>query len=360
MSVEENIFLMGIPAKAEIKATIDALHPLKASGPYGFSGIFFTHYWETIRFQVTNFVQESFRAGELEKCLNKSFIVLVPKSGNATEFNHFRPISLCNFTYKIISKIIEERLKIFLPRLISPNQGAFISGRWIADNMVLAHELVHKIKKFKGKEGLMMAKIDLSKAYDHLEWPFINIVLQSWGFSDSFQKMVFNCFSTVQHKLLINGNLAGEVTPSRGLRQGDLLSLYLFILCMDILSRLLEKKKKVKGIKISRGAPTIYHLMYANDMLLVGRASLDNAKAMWGCLDQFCNWSGQRVNNDKSNILFSPNTNRIVKKRVKDIWGLRNLKGNTIYLGNSLIQSRNKTQKFAKLKDHIQRRLEGW
>lgn len=138
LTAGENDFLMHIQDEAEIKATINALHPLKAPGPDGFPGIFFRHYLETIKNQVTDCVQESFRVGELEKCLNKSFIVLVPKIQNATEFQHFRPISLCNFTYKIISKIIAQRLKIFLLRLISPNQGAFVKGRWIADNTILA------------------------------------------------------------------------------------------------------------------------------------------------------------------------------------------------------------------------------
>lgn len=149
----------------------------------------------TIRLQIIDFVQESFRVGEPAKGFNKSFIILIPKSQNATEFNHFRPISLCNFTYKIISKIIVERVKHLLPWLISPNQGAFIKGQCIADNMILAQELVLKIKKFKGKGGLMMAKIDLSKAYDRLEWPFIESVLKSWGFSELFRKMVSNCYN---------------------------------------------------------------------------------------------------------------------------------------------------------------------
>lgn len=106
--------------------------------------------------------------------------------------------------------------------------------------------------------------------------------------------------------MLINGNMAGEFNPTRGLRQGDPLSPYLFILCMDILSRLLETKKEVKDLKLSRGAIAIHHLMYVDDLILVGRASLENASAMWGCLEQFCNCSGQCVNKEKSNILSPP------------------------------------------------------
>lgn len=188
ISTEENDFLMSIPAEVEIKVCIDALHPLKALGPDGFSGIFFRHYWETIRHQVIGFVQESFIAGELVEGLNKTFIILVPKSENATDFNHFRPISLCNFTYKIISKIIAERPKNLLPQLISPNQGAFVSGRWIADNTVLAQELVHKIRKFKGKCGLMMAKIDLARPMTGWSGRLLRKFCNSGGFLTSFRK----------------------------------------------------------------------------------------------------------------------------------------------------------------------------
>lgn len=152
----------------------------------------------------------------------------------------------------------------------------------------------------------------------------------------------------------------GEFIPLRRLRQRDPFSPFLFILCMDILSQLLEAKKKVKGIKISREAFVVNHLMYADDLLLVGRASLENATAMWDCLELFCTWFRYKVNKGKSSILYSPNTGRIIKRKVKDLWGLRKLKDNTIYLGNSLIQSRNQTREFAKLRDRIQRRLEGW
>lgn len=129
---------------------------------------------------------------------------------------------------------------------------------------------------------------------------------------------------------------------------------------MDILSRLLKVNIEVKGIKIRKDTPAIHHLMYADDMLLVGRASIKNARAMWGYLENFCQWSGQRVNRDKSNILFFNNTCRTVKTRVKELWGLRSMQGNSIYLGNSLILSKNQTKEFAKLRERVQRRLEGW
>lgn len=168
-----------------------------------------------------------------------------------------------------MAKIISLRLKPLLASLILPNHGAFVEGRWIANNTVLAHELIHKVRKFKGKGGLMLAKIDLRKAYDRLEWSFINLVLRAWGFSDNFRKMIFGCVSSVQYTLLVNSSIVGKVTPAKGLRQGDPLSPYLFIMCTEVLSQLLNNNKNVQGIKLDKTAPAINHLLYADDLVLM-------------------------------------------------------------------------------------------
>ena len=149
---------------------------------------------------------------------------------------HYRSISLCNFTYKIVSKLLTSRIGVFLDRLISHYQGAFVQGRWIAENSIIAEELMHKIRQHKGKNGLTFIKIDLSKAYDRLEWPFLELVLHEWGFSDQVRRLIMSCVSTVRYNLLLNGSLCKDFTPTRGVRQGDLLSPYLFILCAEILS----------------------------------------------------------------------------------------------------------------------------
>lgn len=166
---------------------------------------------------MDSYVQESFRIGQVTKGMNKSFIVIVPRLKQATEFRHFRLINLCNFTYNIISKIITHKLKELMPRMISPNQGAFVEGIWIADNTVLAHELVHKVRKFKGNSGLMIVKIDMKKDYDRQEWVFFDKVLKCWGFSEKFWRLIFSCLSLIIYKGLINGSCVGEMEPARGL-----------------------------------------------------------------------------------------------------------------------------------------------
>lgn len=122
-----------------------------------------------VKTQLIKFVQEFFRNKRMAPGMNKTFLVLIPKTKYASHFNHFSSISLCNFCYKVVSRILANRLRKYLKRIVSPNQGAFVEGRWIAENTIIAQELVHKVKKHQGKQGLLLMKIDLQKAYDSLE-----------------------------------------------------------------------------------------------------------------------------------------------------------------------------------------------
>ena len=151
----------------------------------------------------------------------------------------------------------------------------------------------------------MFIKIDLSKAYDRLEWPFLELVLHEWGFSDQVRRLIMSCVSTVRYNLLLNGSLCKDFTSTRGVRQGDLLSPYLFILCAEILSRLLVKEEainNIQGIKVSREAPAISHLLYADDIIIACRANESNAKVVQRTLELFGKWFGQQINKEKSQI----------------------------------------------------------
>ena len=198
--------------------------------------------------------------------------------------------------------MLANRLRPLLDKIISPNQGAFVKGRWIAENSIIAQELVHKIKSHKGKNGLLLMKIDLKKAYSRLEWSFVDRSLSAWGFSEDFQRIILSCLSSVEYSLLINGDQSESFSPNRGLRQGDPLSPYLFILCSEFVTRLINKEEeegRIKGIKICRDSPSVSHLMYADDLLVVCRANMDNVEAVWRCFETYCAWSSQAINLDK-------------------------------------------------------------
>ena len=231
---------------------------------------------------VSTAVLSVHNSGKLLLKTNLTYISLIPKKRNPEKMSDYRPISLCNVLYKIISKVLANRLKTILPVIISDSQSAFVPGRMITDNVSVAFEVLHKIKaKQKGRKGEMAVKLDMSKAYDHVEWIFVEAIMRKLGFEEKWIMMIMECIRTVQYSILLDGVPKGYIIPSRGLRQGDPLSPYLFLLCAEGLSALLQKSSlvgRLKGLQTSRLGPWVSHLFFADDSLLFGKASLAESR----------------------------------------------------------------------------------
>ncbi|VVA40999.1 PREDICTED: reverse mRNAase, partial [Prunus dulcis] len=328
----------------EIKNSVFAIGRLKTPGPDGFPALFYQDYWGVCSDDIISFVQDCFNTATLPDHLNETLIALVPKVERPMFMNQLRPISLCNTLYKVVSKILVARLRPCMTKLVSPNQVSFVPGRQITDNIIVAQEVLHKFKNAKGKKGFIAWKIDLSKAYDRMQWPFIREVL--W-----------------EYKAILNGELTDSFSPQCGIRQGDPLSPYIFVLCMEKLSHLIQQKihdRAWKSVQICQGGPHISHLFFADDLILFGEATIDQAWLMKQCLDDFCQLSGQCVSFEKSMICVSPNTCSDLANSIATISGSPLTASLGKYLGVPLIHTRVSKQTYQEVIAKAQKRLASW
>ncbi|XP_048608697.1 uncharacterized protein LOC106363524 [Brassica napus] len=178
----------------EVKLALFAMHPEKAPGPDGMTALFYQKFWDIVKEDLTLMVNKFLFEGTMANGLNDTNICLIPKITKPNAMTQFRPISLCNVSYKIISKVLCQRLKKVLPGLISETQSAFVAGRQISDNVMIAQEMFHALRtKPSGRNKRMAIKTDMSKAYDRMEWSFIEAVLRKMGFSEIWTSWVMRC-----------------------------------------------------------------------------------------------------------------------------------------------------------------------
>lgn len=296
----------------EVISTLSQMAPLKSPGPDGLPAVFFQKYWHVLGADIITCVLDFINLHRLPLALNYTFIVLIPKIPKPNRIMEFRPISLCNVIYKIGSKTIANRIKPHMNSVISSTQSAFVPGRLITDNVLVAYEVNHFIHcHSQGKRGYVALKLDVSKAYDRIEWIFLEKVLIKLGFPRTLDDIIMLCISTVSYSFLLNGSQFGSLTPRRGIRQGDPLSPYLFTCCVEAFIHMIEdavSRGQLKGIRISPSAPNISNLCFADDTILFSQATIQEAECTRAILNKYAAASGQIINMDKSTMVFSPHT----------------------------------------------------
>ncbi|KAG7559686.1 Reverse transcriptase domain [Arabidopsis thaliana x Arabidopsis arenosa] len=303
---EEKVSLNKPFTAVEIEAAIRSMGSFKAPGPDGFQPIFYQKCWETVGSSVI----------------------------------------------RVISK------------LIGPAQSSFIPGRLSIDNIVVVQEAVHSMRRKKGRKGWMLLKLDLEKAYDRIRWDFLEDTIRAAGFEECWVQWIIQCVTGPSMSILWNGEKTDAFKPSRGLRQGDPLSPYLFVLCLERLCHMIDRSIAVKDWKpicLSQGGGArLSHICFADDLILFAEASVAQIRVIRRVLEKFCVASGQKVSLEKSKKFFSENVSRELGEMISNESGIKATKELGKYLGMPILQKRINKDTFGEVLERVTSKLAGW
>lgn len=275
----------------------------KAPSPDGFIGIFYKKCWDIIKEDLFKVVRSFFDLSttQLEE-LNSAFIVLLPKHEQATSADKFRPISLIHSFAKIVTKILANRLAPRLGEMISHNQSAFIRKRAIHENFLYVQNLVKRLHR--AKKPTLMFKLDITKAFDSINWQYLLERLQAFGFGSRWREWICALFRTSTSKVILNGKPGEPIHQARGVRQGDPLSLMLFILAMEPLNYIFSKAEEAGSLSPLHSNPYRYRIsLYVDDVALFVKPTEYDITNLKKLLLFFGNVTGLCNNVQKTHIL---------------------------------------------------------
>ncbi|KAL2932526.1 LINE-1 retrotransposable element ORF2 protein [Bienertia sinuspersici] len=360
LGTDQTSSLLEIPTNDEIRKAMFSIKGDKAPGPDGFGSYFFQDNWRVIGDDICNAVRSFFRTGKLLKEVNTTFLTLIPKMPCPTDVTEFRPIACCNTIYKCITKILCVRLKEVLPNLIAENQGAFVHGRFIIHNIMICQELVRKYGR-KNASPSCMIKLDLRKAYDTVEWDFIQEMMEGLGFPRVFIDWVLECVTTPKFSIVLNGCPYGFFKSKRGLRQGDPLSPLLFVICMEYLSRVLKhmtKDKQFKHHPRCRGLG-LTHLCFADDLILCSKGDRYSIQRLLDAFHHFSMVSGLEANNGKTEVYSCGMAEEEINSII-DMSGFKKGRLPFKYLGVPICSRRISVGQCEQLVEKITARIRSW
>ncbi|XP_074270865.1 uncharacterized protein LOC141594771 [Silene latifolia] len=343
----------------EVKKAIFIIHDIKAPGPDGYTSKFYKDAWNVVGNDVTRAVQDFFNYRRILKQINSTNMTLIRKCERPQNVTQLRPVACFNVIYKAISKILCSRLGSILPDIVDQNQGAFIKGRSILENILICQDLIRLYNRPTISPRCMF-KIDLQKAYDTFEWKFINQLLDALNFPLQFKELVMQCVSTASFSLSLNGENFGFFQGKRGLRQGDPLYPLLFTLCMDYLTRIINYVARKRGFKFHPlfKELKLTNLMFADDVLMFCKGDASSMLLILKAFNTFSKTSGLKVSPSKSNAYF----NGVYDTLKNDILSVSGFKERSIpfkYLGMPIQTTRHRRKDCDVLIEMICKRIHG-
>ncbi|CAA7016344.1 unnamed protein product [Microthlaspi erraticum] len=352
--------IVKIPTDEEIRDTIFSLPKNKAPGPDGFTVEFFTMSWDLVGQDLTEAVKSFFINGSLRRQVNSTVISLIPKTPGASVLTDFRPISLCNTVYKVISKNLAARLKLVTVSAVQRNQVGFVNGRLLCENVLLASELVNDFHK-PGQISRGCQQIDITKAYDNGNWVFVPNILEALHLPQTFINWIKLCITSPHYSVAFNGELVGFFAGKKGLRQGDPISSSLFVLAMDVLSKSLDEGTLLNRFRPHPlcSNPLITHLSFADDLLVFFDGRAESLQGIFDILKDFQKISGLALSLTKTS-LFLDGDNYQVTHDMAARFGIRHGSLPVRYLGLPLLPKKLSLQDCQPLLDRVRSRIGSW
>lgn len=295
--------LVGPFTKKEIKEAAFECGSDKAPGPDGFNFRFIKRFWHLFEDDFFKIFQSFHDTGKINKGVGSSFITLIPKVENPVGLGEYRPITLIGVISKVISKVLTNRLKTVMESVTYETQSAFLSGRYILDGPMIISEVMSWAKR-RDKE-LFLFKIDFEKAYDNVHWGFLFSIMKQMRFPDRWCEWIHGVLASASSSVLVNGSPTFEFSCSKGIRQGDPISPFLFIIVMEALSSIIRKACRMgafEGVRLPNNGPVLSHLLYADDAMVMGEWSQANFNSLRRILRVFRLCSGLRININKSTL----------------------------------------------------------
>lgn len=362
ITLEDNQALLRPVSMDEVRHAVFSMDPDSSPGCDGYPGSFYRHCWDIISTDVFMAVQEFFVGVPLPRIISSTLIVLLPKKQSPNTFADFRPISLCNFINKVFTRLLCDRLSAVLPKLISEEQSAFLKGREISDNILLAQEVVsHLHRRTRGHN--LIFKMDMVKAFDRVSWPFLRRLLLAFGFDPHLVAIIMGNLSRSWFSILLNGATAGFFQSSCGLKQGDPLSPLLFIMLSEVLSRGLKTllhANKIATYALPRNAPVLTHLCFADDLIIFTKGLRRSLSALFNFLHSYEQVTGQLISKMKSSFYVSRRCSTAHIRLISQLTGIQKSELPFGYLGATLFHGRRKSVYFQPLVQKISSKLLGW